>query len=67
MNEDLLAKVYERLGEMHSELRAVLEDHTDLKKRVGKLEQQWARFMGMLAVIGLPVTVAIAYIKRKFS
>lgn len=67
MNEDLLAKVYEKVGEMHAQLGVVLSDHKDLKARVGKLETQWARFTGMLAVIGLPVTIAITYIKRKIS
>lgn len=67
MKDDLLAKVYHEVGEMHAKLNLVLEDHTDLKKRVGKLESQWARLMGMFAVIGLPFTFLISYIKRKLS
>lgn len=65
MNDDLLVKVYERVGEIHGQLEAVLKDHSDLKSRVGKLEGQWQRLMGMVAVIVLPFTIALSYLKRK--
>jgi hypothetical protein len=67
MNEDLLVKVYERVGEIQGQLTAVLADHVELKSRVGKLESQWAKLMGMVAVVGLPFTFAIHYLKRKLS
>lgn len=67
MNDDLLVKVYEKVGEIHGQLDAVLKDHADLKTRVGKLEYQWAKLMGICAVIGLPFTIALSYLKRKLS
>ena len=65
MNQDLLAKVYERVGEMHAKLDTVLEDHKDMKVRVRRLEGQWAKLMGMFAIITLPFTLLYSYFKNR--
>lgn len=63
--EDLLPAIYETVGQIKANMQTYHEEMQTVRGDVDKLKSQWAKLMGMFAIITAPFTLLIGYLKMR--